>query len=197
MFNDPDVVNNEVRELLESVINEVVAESSVVADSTACDGGEIIVDSSDTLPQSETPLTTLLTALTQEASYEVEPSVDHKVIKEGWVIKENHNVLHGLSRRYCRLMHGSLRLYLAEDDMEPLFAMALEGASVDAPLFKRRGHALKLDLTSEAGKKNKYHHFVLKFKDEEDLQEWNDAILTCVGPNPQHSTRQLVAAVAA
>merc|ERR1712046_289026 len=143
------------------------------ADTVNDDKDETIVSMSKNYSEGETAHTT---PTSQESDNEAKP-VDHKVVKEGWVQKENHNILHGLSQRYCKLIDGSLELYLKEEDDEPLVSMVLEGASVEVPLFKRRGHALRLNLTSEAGRRNKYHHFVLKFQDGKDFQEWNDAIL--------------------
>lgn len=142
--------------------------------------------------------TILSTALGQKEKELALP--DNTIVKEGWIQKENHTVLHGLSERYAKLLRsGHLELYSNETETKPILIMSLEGARVDAPLVKRRGHALRLDLTSQAGtRRSEYHHFVLQFKDDKDLNEWKHAILDYVGPQdtsryPQEAQQHSVA----
>jgi len=101
-----------------------------------------------------------------------------KLVKEGWLQKEHHNILRGVSQRYCKLTGGSLELYSNPCDPSPLVRIDLEGASIDASSGHRRP-SLKLDLANAVTKQNKYDHYVLRFKNADEMNEWDCAIREC------------------
>jgi len=112
-----------------------------------------------------------------EEKFEAVVDDDGETVKEGWLLKQHHNIFKGFSKRYCRLAKGSLELYATKTDETPLVKMDLGGAGIDT--IGGKCPSIRVNLAIAAGRKGKYDHYVLQFKDHGEMGEWGDAMHKC------------------